>query len=85
MKQVILKQLRERWGNNPIVMRSEITKFSCGLIKSAQYIKNLEIKNPKLIKGKFIFGKRKVGYPTEAVLEFLSQHLNWEKEIESQK
>lgn len=82
MTNAILKQLRERWGDNPIVMRSEITKFSCGLIKSPQHIKNLEYKNPNIIKGKFVFGKRKVGYPTDAVLEFLAQHLTTEKNNE---
>ena len=72
----IIDKIKERWGDNPIVMRSQLIEFSCGLISSIQTIKNLETKYPNIIKGKFVFGKRKVGYPTEAVLEFLSQQLN---------
>lgn len=75
MNKTIINRIKERWGNNPIVMRSQIVDFSCGLISSPQIIKNLETKHPNIIKGKFIFGKRKVGYPTEAVLEFLSEKL----------
>ena len=33
-------------------------------------------KNPNLIKGKFVFGKRKIGYPKEAVIEFLETYLH---------
>lgn len=72
----IIDKIKERWGDNPIVMRSQLIEFSCGLISSIQTIKNLETKYPNIIKDKFVFGKRKVGYPTEAVLEFLSQQLN---------
>ena len=75
MYDAIISRIKERWGNNPIVMRSQIVDFSCGLISSPQIIKNLETKHPNIIKGKFIFGKRRVGYPTEAVLEFLSEKL----------
>jgi len=71
----ILEEISNRWGNNPIVMRSQIVDFTCGLISSVQVLKNLEQKNPNLIKGKFIFGKRKVGYPKEAVIEFLESYL----------
>lgn len=71
----IIKQIRNRWGDNPVVMRSQLVEFSCGLISSIQTIKNLETKHPNIIKGKFIFGKRKVGYPTEAVIEFLETRL----------
>lgn len=38
----IIKQIRNRWGDNPIVMRSQLVEFSCGLISSTQTIKNLE-------------------------------------------
>lgn len=71
----IIEKIKERWGDNPIVMRSQLIEFSCGLISSIQTIKNLETKYPDIIKGKFVFGKRKVGYPTEAVLDFLLQQL----------
>lgn len=71
----IINQIRNRWGDNPVVMRSQLVEFSCGLISSIQTIKNLETKHPNIIKGKFTFGKRKVGYPTEAVIEFLENRL----------
>lgn len=72
----IIQKINERWGNNPIVMRSQIVDFACGLISSVQVLKNLEQKNPNLIKGKFVFGKRKIGYPKEAVIEFLETYLH---------
>lgn len=76
MKSKILEKIKERWGDNPIVMRSQIVEFSCGLISSVQIIKNLETQYPNIIKGKFVFGKRRVGYPTESVLEFLQNQLH---------
>lgn len=72
----IISQISNRWGgDNPVVMRSQLVEFSCGLISSIQTIKNLETRHPNIIKGKFTFGKRKVGYPTEAVIEFLETRL----------
>jgi flagellar biosynthesis GTPase FlhF len=71
----VINKIKERWGDNPVVMRSQIVDFSCGLISSPQIIKNLETKHPNIIKGKFTFGKRKIGYPTESVLEFLETNL----------
>lgn len=76
MTNKILEKIKERWGDNPIVMRSQIVEFSCGLISSVQIIKNLETQYPNIIKGKFVFGKRRVGYPTESVLEFLEAHIH---------
>lgn len=76
MTNKILEKIKERWGDNPIVMRSQIVEFSCGLISSVQIIKNLETQYPNIIKGKFVFGKRRVGYPTESVLEFLQNQLH---------
>lgn len=75
MKKLIQK-ISNRWGDNPIVMRSQIVDFTCGLISSTQVLKNLEQKNPNLIRGKFVFGKRKVGYPKDAVIEFLETYLH---------
>lgn len=74
----IIEKIDERWGNNPVVLRSQIVDFTCGLISSVQVLKNMEQKTPDLIKGKFVFGKRKVGYPKEAVIEFLKQYLKSE-------